>query len=542
LLGTAMVAGTAAASAGQPGDSNRPPGGPDNLPFSEQVVSSPVSGGGYPGTAPAPGGCEEGLYDSNFSEASLALRPGSEQLVGGAKAYFSQWSTWKAQHTVSFAIDGGRASTHFVGGYDCVTTGSQDMPPSWTNVTDPTGVWDTKGRVHQLTLPYNAYWGSVKEPNGDVGYVYSDDGGRTWVKGNGGQSVEVGREPSVDSEFYLDKPWIAANQNPSSPWVDHVYGAWVLFTPTGAEVHTGVTRDRGATWTDVANVVTPQTLGPKNPWPMIGVGPDGVVYLTYVSYGSTSADGKTVPATIWLARSTDDGKTWSGFDKVADTTVIANCCVPGTTLHRSIVQYLAVSPDQPGHVYIAWNEVNGGQVDVKLTSSSNGGRTWTPGAVVNDDAVGANQYQATVAAGPGGAVVVGFYDFRANCPNGGSAILRENRGKANTCIGLRLQAYRDTGSDVTAIAGNRLASRHLWDPYQPGQTRDGIKQVACEKPTADCSDIFIGDYFSMQISGRNVYVLSSSTFPPSGVRADGGGQIHYQQQVLTTVQRRHLGL
>ena len=545
MLAVALAAaGSAAAAApGAAPQSGPKGGGSGNLPFNERVVSSPVTGGGYPGTGPDPGGCVEGPYDSNFSESALALRPGTEQLVGGAKAYFAEWSTYKAQHLVSFAINGGRVSTHFVGGYDCATTGTQDMPPSWTNVTDPVSVWDTKGRVHQLLLPYNGFWGTVPGPNGDVGYVYSDDGGKTWTKGNGGNAVDQGPEFSVDSDFYLDKPWIAANQNPSHPWVDHLYGAWVLFTPTGAEIHSGVSRDRGATWTDVQNVVTPQSLGPKNPWPMIGVGPDGVVYLTYVTYGAVSPDGKTVPATIWMARSTDDGQTWTGFDKVADTTVIADCCIPGTTLHRSIVQYLAVSPDQPGHAYIAWNEVNGGQVDVKLTASTDGGATWTPGAIVNDDAAGANQSQATVAAGPDGAVVVGFYDLRDRCPAGGSAILRENRGKANTCIGLRLQAYRDTGGGLEPIGGNRLASRHLWDPYQPGSaTRNGIRQVACERPSAVCTDIFIGDYFSMQISQRNVYVLSASTFPPSGVRADGGGQLHYQQQVLTTVQRKHLGL
>jgi len=147
-----------------------------------------------------------------------------------------------------------------------------------------------------------------------------------------------------------------------------------------------------------------------------------------------------------------------------------------------------------------------------------------------------------VAAGSGGAVAVGFYDFRAACPNGGSAILPTNRGRANTCIGLTLQAYRDLGSTLTPAGGNVLVSRHLWDPYQPGQTRGGISQLACESPSAGCQDIFIGDYFSLQVSALNIYVLSSSTFPPSRVIGDDGGQIHYQQQILTTVARNHLGL
>src|SRR3954453_6608492 len=216
-----------------------------HVPSRERLVSSPVVAGGYPGAKPAPGGCVAGPYDANFSESALALRPGSEQLVGGAKAYFERWSTYKSQHTVSFALPArGRPSTHIVNGFDCLTAGTQAMPPSWTNVTDPNLVWDTRGRVHQLVLAYNAYWGSVKGPNGDVYAVWSDDGGRTWHRGNGGAAVQPGPEFSVDAATYLDKPWIAANQNRHSRWHDHVYGAWVLLTEKGAQIHTSVSRNR----------------------------------------------------------------------------------------------------------------------------------------------------------------------------------------------------------------------------------------------------------------------------------------------------------
>ena len=37
----------------------------------------------------------------------------------------------------------------------------------------------------------------------------------------------------------------------------------------------------------------------------------------------------------------------------------------------------------------------------------------------------------------------------------------------------------------------------------------------------------------MQVSASRVYVLAS-TYPPSSVRADGGGRIHYQQPILPT--------
>jgi hypothetical protein len=147
-----------------------------------------------------------------------------------------------------------------------------------------------------------------------------------------------------------------------------------------------------------------------------------------------------------------------------------------------------------------------------------------------------------VAAGPRGAVVVGFYDLRARCPRHDPAILPSHRGKTGTCIGLTLQPYRDGRHGLRATRGNVLVSRHLWDPYQPGQTRGGLPQRACEDATARCDDIFLGDYFSMQVSDHRVFVLSASTHPRSPVRGDEGRRLHYQQQVLTTVDRRRLGL
>jgi hypothetical protein len=52
---------------------------------------------------------------------------------------------------------------------------------------------------------------------------------------------------------------------------------------------------------------------------------------------------------------------------------------------------------------------------------------------------------------------------------------------------------------------------------------------------------FIGDYFGLAMSATNVYALMVSTHYPSKVKADGGGPVYYQQQVLATVARSTLG-
>jgi hypothetical protein len=57
-----------------------------------------------------------------------------------------------------------------------------------------------------------------------------------------------------------------------------------------------------------------------------------------------------------------------------------------------------------------------------------------------------------------------------------------------------------------------------------------------------CDDIFLGDYFSMQISKSRVSVLSASTHPRSGLSDDTGRPLHYQQQLLTVIGRKALRL
>ena len=70
------------------------------------------------------------------------------------------------------------------------------MPPSWTDTTDPNVGFDTQGRVYQTMLPFNSFWDATKlHPDGEIDVSYSDDMGRHWVKGNGGQALEQRTTP-----------------------------------------------------------------------------------------------------------------------------------------------------------------------------------------------------------------------------------------------------------------------------------------------------------------------------------------------------------
>ena len=106
------------------------------------VSSPPVLGGGYPvppgATKPVPGTCGPQQLNSNHSESWLAVKPGTEDLVGSSKFFVGEWSTFYDFHLGSYTISNGSpVASNQVQGYECTTVGTQDMPPSWTNNTDP---------------------------------------------------------------------------------------------------------------------------------------------------------------------------------------------------------------------------------------------------------------------------------------------------------------------------------------------------------------------------------------------------------------------
>jgi hypothetical protein len=156
-----------------------------------------------------------------------------------------------------------------------------------------------------------------------------------------------------------------------------------------------------------------------------------------------------------------------------------------------------------------------------------------------------DQFQPSVAAGPGGAVAVTCYDRREVCPDDPS-ILPAHVGDANTCIDISLQPYKDTGTaaGATPVGGNVRVSEFTWDPDQSQQKVEGITQYACAAHTDPPSQGggFIGDYFGLAISAGNVYTFGVSTHYPSKiVTATGGGPVYYQNQVLGIVRRSTFG-
>jgi len=520
-----------------------------SVSFTNQVASSPTTGGGYPvppgQTFPNPGTCQAGTFDSNHSESWIAVKPGTEDLVGNSKFFFGNYSKFYDFYLGSYRILNGTPSgDNQVQGYDCISTGTQAMPPSWTDVTDPNVAFDSQGRVYQTTLPFNAFWGgSTLHPNGAIDVSYSDDMGQHWVKGNGGRDLEQSPNAVARSAGHVeDKQWIAVNDIARNQYQDHVYAMWSVFNSSTIKIRIAVSRDRGQTFSKAVTVTAPSQTGVSNTYIYPSIDAAGTLYIAFASFPHPA---KTSTATLYVSRSSDDGQTFAPFVPAATAGVLPAASLPNTTFRDGITENFTASPTYAGHLYLTYEDWNGTKMNVKFTQSTDGGSTWSTPVTVNDnvDAPGVptDQFQPSVAAGPGGAVAVAFYDRRRPCPND-SSILPADRGRTNFCIDVSLQAYKDAGTVAGAVpaGGNARITNFSWDPQQPGQTVGGLSQLPCAD--ANCAVGFIGDYFGLAVSGGNIYALFVSTHYPSDVTADGGGgPVYYQQQVLATVPRSDFG-
>jgi hypothetical protein len=522
-----------------------------SVPFTNQIASSPTTGGGYPvppgSRVPEAGTCGPGPFNSNHSESWIAAKPGTEDLVGSSKFFFDKYSTFYMFYLGAHQIiNGTPVGNNQIQGYDCVSTGTQDMPPSWTDTTDPNLDFDTQGRVYQTMLPFNAFWDASRlHPDGEIDVSYSDDMGRHWVQGNGGRPLEPPNNASARQLGHVeDKQWIAVNHIPGDEFQDHVYAAWAVFNGQATKVRMAVSRDRGLTFDKAVTISPPSQVSAAvtSVYPEIDAA--GNVYVALVSYPPNGGASK-----IYVARSTDDARTFSRFVPVTTPNLIPTSGLPNTRFRDGIVESFAASPTYPGHLYLTYEDWDStpGQMDVKFTQSTDGGSTWSTPVVVNDNAdapgVPTDQFQPSIAAGPGGAVAIEFYDRRQACPNDAS-VLPADVGRTNFCIDTTLQAYRDSGAGAVPAGQNLRVSQFTWDPEQPGQHLDGLSQYPCAGARDPCptGSGFIGDYFGLAISDSNIYGLFVSTHYPSSVTADEGGPIYYQQQILSTVSRAALGL
>src|SRR5262249_33169600 len=148
------------------------------------------------------------------SETSITINPSDpSNIVGGSNEID------RLPMRGYFSSDGGK------------TFGAVDLPlppPTSTNGTDfgsdPGVAFDTRGDVYYsyLVVFFHRFFDSVQ--GSEMAVAKSTDGGKTWPQ------VTYFNYTTGNGKFN-DKPMIAVDTNPNSPFRDNVYVAWDSASP-----------------------------------------------------------------------------------------------------------------------------------------------------------------------------------------------------------------------------------------------------------------------------------------------------------------------
>jgi hypothetical protein len=286
---------------------------------------------------------------------------------------------------------------------------------------DPSPAFDRKfGTAHMAQLTAAAgqagpFFGFIS-----VSVSTSHDGGVHW-----GQPVTVAIghaaiSPSADGVF-LDKEWLTADNNPSSPFYGRLYLSWdQLSFSKGAFLDSPVmlsySDDAGKSWS------TPKSISGSNPTYCTvnqgSRGPSPLCDESFFSYSGVEPNGDVVVGFInqqhqaaWevpnefedqimSVRSTDGGVTWTNPTHVADledggqeaivfsdypASVDARATQTGHQFRTGSWSNLAVDP-VTGDAYVSWTDNRDGAHDVAnpvtdtnvfMSKSTNEGQTWS---------------------------------------------------------------------------------------------------------------------------------------------------------------------
>jgi hypothetical protein len=365
--------------------------------------------------------CSTGKRSQN--EPTIAVDPHDTQVVvAGSNDYCAQIVNGDVWPGFYRSTDGGSSwNDSLVPGYPADSSVAGIASPvhgSCAAAGDPSQAFDAEGRLFYAFICFNR----SKPINGAVYSArYLADGGsydRTVLIKKGSPSAQFS-----GSGLFQDKINIVADQT-SGPFSGNVYVAWSQYTGKAANNSILLSRstDHGLTFSSAIRV-TPVEHGTGS-FTDLAVGPDGAVYLTYLTYPSSPRR----TSDVWLLKSANGGLSFGAPSHVASITRFdsdqfsggigaVDCgdgpfaCPSGFTYSR-FFSSSAVAADATG-VHVAYaGELASGQSKVFVSNSADGVTFSTPAVQVDAVPTG-HQWFPDIASGAGTITVV-FYDSRGD--------------------------------------------------------------------------------------------------------------------------------
>ncbi len=300
------------------------------------------------------------------------------------------------------------------------------VPSGYSRSGDPTLAFDSQGRLFYGHLGTRTTGGGVDvfvtELHPATGALIA---GPVRVTNSGPTSLN-------------DKPWLAVDTFPDSPFRDRLYVAWTKFD-AGQDVLVSFSADHGATWSAPVLVSTPAE---GLPWPThAATAPNGDAYVVYHSQTGFLCNPDGVSGQVVVARSTDGGvsfaqKTLAFGPGEADVTFNVQDCPDGVIpqtdfwMQGSAQAWILPDPVLAGVVSVVANDDpdnmhgSGDDGDVYMARSGDHGLTWGEPSRVDHGAGTSLQVFPTAAIDQStGCIAVMWYDTRNGAVNPGGNYL-----------------------------------------------------------------------------------------------------------------------
>ncbi len=376
-----------------------------------------------------------------------------------------------------------------------------------TNV-DPGLAFDSKGNLY-----YSYIFTQVSnEGNIEDGGVFvnkSTDGGATWSEPIP-VALSVGGGSSQDSH---DKPFIACDANPNSPFKDRVYVTWYLISPSQGQTIGFSYSSNGEEFSPVTKI--PGSVGNgsvQSPMPVVAS--DGTLYVVWESKNNNYTS-------IMVQKSTNGGVSWAWTSpKVAQTVVTIGekvnlrMALPNKGNMRVSSYPFICLGDNPNNLFLVQaGKDDKGKYGIYLAKSTDGGETWTNRIKVDDNPYGNDMFFPAVAFDPKTKILAVAYYSSQMDPNNKAVDLfvavSFDEGKSWNNIRVTPQSWYLDHSNAVIDAGGAALGRY-WGDYLSMIAYDG-KIIPCfwmpNQPR--------GTFFS---NNAYVAILTTAPKPPDSLR------------------------
>jgi hypothetical protein len=341
------------------------------------------------------------------NEPSITLNPTDPtKLAAGSNDYRAFAPAFSDGHPGAyFSTDGGASWSDAGGG---PVAGILPAPPGYAwgsrNTSgqlaggDPSLAWGADNNAYYGFIAFN----SVSCFAGGVYVSKSTNAGATW-----GTPTRVWLNRNTE---FQDKPYIAVDNNPASPFFGRVYASWTRFQsqscngPIIAAQIVLAYSDNGTTWFPLRPVSASGSSCNQGAVPAAGA--DGSVYVAWWNCDTT-------PQRILVAKSTNGGLSFSDPVEVAQVATIPSP-LPPTSFRTNSFPAIATDRTNPNLVYVTWpsNPAGADDADIFFSRSTDGGSNWSTPLRVNDDATTNDQFFQWVSVDPDGRINVIFGDRR----------------------------------------------------------------------------------------------------------------------------------